>query len=52
MTTTTDHQDRQRTRRRQRPPLTYDGRFDLVAEVAAICGPVAKRVAADPRPSP
>jgi hypothetical protein len=51
MTTATDHQDRQRTRRRHRLPLTYDGRFDLVAEVAAICEPVAQRVAAEPRPT-
>lgn len=40
-----------RQRRRQRLPITYDGGFDLPAEVAAVCGPVAERVAAEPRPS-
>lgn len=44
-------QDEQRERRRKHLPLRYGGEFDLTDEIAAICGPVAERVAADPRPS-
>lgn len=40
-----------RERRRKYLPLRYGGGFDLTDEVAAVCGPVAERVAAEPRPS-
>ncbi|MDV7174230.1 hypothetical protein R4144_12760 [Gordonia amicalis] len=43
-------QTEQRTRRRNRVPVALDGRFDLGVEVAAILGPVAEVVAAEPSP--
>ena len=43
-------QDEQRRRRRQHLGVAYDGRFDFAAEVAAITGPLARRVADRPEP--
>lgn len=43
-------QDEQRRRRRQHLGVVYAGEFDLTAEVAAICGPLARRVAHRPEP--
>ncbi len=43
-------QDEQRHRRRSRLPVAYDGRFSLADEVAAITGPLARRVADRPQP--
>jgi hypothetical protein len=48
----TDHTDQtdQRRRRRASMPVTYDGDFDLCAEIAAIVDPLAQRIAAAPQP--
>ncbi|MCV7223637.1 hypothetical protein [Mycolicibacterium elephantis] len=43
-------QDEQRRRRRVYLPNHYTGTFDVAAEVAAICEPLARRVADLPRP--
>ena len=43
-------QDEQRQRRRQHLVVVYDGRFSLADEVAAITGPLARRVADRPQP--
>ncbi|WP_341267049.1 hypothetical protein [Gordonia malaquae] len=43
-------QTEQRARRRNRLPVALDGRFDLTVELAAILGPVAEVVAAEPSP--
>ncbi|MCP2178683.1 hypothetical protein LX13_004524 [Williamsia maris] len=43
-------QDEQRFRRRKHLLITYDGRFDLAAEVAALTEPMARRVAGEPHP--
>lgn len=43
-------QDEQRHRRRHLLRITYDRRFDLGAEIAAICDPLAARIAAHHRP--
>jgi len=40
-----------RDRRRAGLLHTYGGRWSLTAEVAAICDPLAERVAAAPRPA-
>lgn len=44
-------QAEQRERRRKHLPVTYDGTFDLTAEVAALLDPLAERIAADPHPT-
>ena len=41
-------QDTLRDRRRHWLPVTLDGNFHLDSEVAAICGPLAQRIAAQP----
>ncbi len=43
-------QDEQRDRRRKWVPIAYGGAFDLSAEVAAICGPLAYEVSTLKRP--
>jgi hypothetical protein len=40
-----------RQRRRRRQPVIYGGGFDFAAEVAAICDPLAARVAANRNPT-
>lgn len=43
-------QDEQRRRRRTHLPIVYRGSFDLTAEIAAICTPLAERIAATEQP--
>jgi hypothetical protein len=43
-------QDENRTRRRQRLSVVYDGRFSLADEIAAVAGDLAGRVAGLPAP--